>query len=56
MATVVGKSFRGAEHMYTLKLSGQTQILCVAPSHHDHAIGEQIGIKLDMDHLVVFQK
>jgi iron(III) transport system ATP-binding protein len=24
------------------------------PSHHDHAIGEHIGIRLDADHVVTF--
>jgi iron(III) transport system ATP-binding protein len=24
------------------------------PSHHNHAIGERIGIKLDVDHVVAF--
>ncbi|MEM7206545.1 MAG: ABC transporter ATP-binding protein [Pseudomonadota bacterium] len=54
IATVVEKSFRGADHLYTLELPGPTRVLCLAPSHHDHAIGESIGIKLEMDHLVVF--
>jgi iron(III) transport system ATP-binding protein len=29
---------------------------CLAPSHHDHAIGEKIGVSLDIEHLVVFPK
>ena len=28
----------------------------LVPSHHDHAIGEPIGIRLDMDHLVAFPR
>ena len=54
MATVEAKSFRGADHLYTLRLSGAVRVLCLAPSHHNHDIGEQIGIKLELDHLVVF--
>ncbi len=54
MATVEAKSFRGADHLYTLRLSGSVRVLCLAPSHHNHDIGEQIGIKLELDHLVVF--
>ena len=53
-AEVVRKAFRGAEFLYTLKLpSGQT-LLALVPSHHDHAIGEKIGIRLGADHVVTF--
>lgn len=53
-AEVVRKAFRGAEFLYTLKLpSGQT-LLALVPSHHDHAIGEKIGIRLAADHVVTF--
>ena len=56
MATVEDKSFRGADHLYTLLLPGATRVLCLAPSHHNHAIGERIGIRLKLDHLVVFPR
>ena len=53
-AEVVRKAFRGADFLYTLKLpSGQT-LLALVPSHHDHAIGEKIGIRLGADHVVTF--
>jgi iron(III) transport system ATP-binding protein len=26
------------------------------PSHHDHAIGERIGIKLAVDHVVAYSR
>jgi len=53
-AEVIRKAFRGAEFLYTLKLpSGQT-LLALVPSHHDHAIGEKIGIRLSADHVVTF--
>ena len=53
-ATVRDKVFRGAEFLYTLTLPGGARILSLVPSHHDHAIGEAIGIRPDLDHLVVF--
>jgi len=53
-ATVVGKHFRGADHLYTLLMPSKTRLQCLAPSHHDHDIGEKIGVKLKVDHLVVF--
>ena len=53
-AEVVAKAFRGAEFMYTLKLPSGELLLSLVPSHHNHAIGEQIGIRLDIDHVVAF--
>lgn len=53
-AEVVRKFFRGAEFLYTLQLTSGIRMLALVPSHHDHAIGEMIGIRLDVDHVVVF--
>lgn len=54
LAEVVRKTFRGADFLYTLKLSSGTEIYAFVPSHHDHAIGEKIGIHLVADHVVTF--
>jgi iron(III) transport system ATP-binding protein len=53
-AEVVHKAFRGAEILYTLKLASGQRVLALVPSHHNHAIGEHIGIRLDVDHVVAF--
>ncbi len=53
-AEVRHKAFRGAEIMYTLRLSSGREILVLVPSHHNHAIGERIGIRPDVDHVVAF--
>ncbi|NQE48051.1 ABC transporter ATP-binding protein [Herbaspirillum rubrisubalbicans] len=53
-ARVLRKSFRGAQFLYTLALENGQQLLSLVPSHHDHAIGEWIGIRLDVTHLVTF--
>jgi iron(III) transport system ATP-binding protein len=53
-AEVVAKAFRGAEFLYTLRLDSGAQVLSLVPSHHNHAIGERIGIRLDVDHVVAF--
>ena len=45
-ATVLAKSFRGADFLYTLQLSSGAQVLSCVPSHHNHALGEKIGIRL----------
>ena len=56
MAEVENKAFRGAEFLYTLKLPSGTRALSLVPSHHDHAIGERIGIKLAVDHVVAYRR
>jgi iron(III) transport system ATP-binding protein len=56
LAEVVAKAFRGAEFLYTLKLASGAHVLSLVPSRHDHAIGERIGIRLDVDHVVVFHE
>lgn len=55
-ATVESKRFLGAEFLYTLRLPNQHQVSCYAPSHHDHAIGQPLGIRLDLEHLVLFRR
>ncbi len=55
-ATLVGKHFRGAHHLYEVKLDSGVILGCLAPSHHNHTIGELIGVSLDIEHLVVFPK
>ncbi len=56
MAEVENKAFRGAEFLYTLKLPSGQRALSLVPSHHNHAIGERIGIKLAVDHVVAFRQ
>ena len=53
-AAVLHKAFRGAEILYTLQLDSGRKVLALVPSHHNHAIGERIGIRLDVDHVVTF--
>ncbi len=53
-AVVERRAFRGAEFLYTLRLPSGARILAQVPSHHDHAIGEAIGIRLEVDHVVAF--
>jgi len=53
-AEVLAKAFRGAEFLYTLRLGSGEEVLSLVPSHHDHAPGERIGIRLDVNHVVAF--
>ena len=55
-AEVLHKAFRGAEFLYTLQLPAGGRVLSLVPSHHNHAIGEKIGIRLEIDHLVAFRR
>ncbi|MFN3861052.1 MAG: ABC transporter ATP-binding protein [Roseateles sp.] len=56
LAEVVAKAFRGAEFLYTLRLPSGATVLSLVPSHHNHAIGERIGIRLELDHVVAFPR
>lgn len=53
-AKVLNKVFRGASFLYTLELNNGGQVLSLVPSHHAHPLGEPIGIRLEIEHLVVF--
>ncbi len=53
-AEVVRKTFRGGDFVYTLRLGSGREVLALVPSHHDHAIGTSIGIRLDADHVITF--
>jgi iron(III) transport system ATP-binding protein len=53
-AEVVRKVFRGGDFIYTLRLASGREVLALVPSHHDHAVGEKIGIRLDADHVITF--
>jgi iron(III) transport system ATP-binding protein len=55
-AKIISKQFRGSHFLYRVKLESRQELYCFASSHHDHALGEHIGIKLDLDHLVMFEQ
>lgn len=55
-AKVLHRAFRGAEFLYTLQLASGSEVLSLIPSHHNHAVGEKIGIKFDIDHVIVFPR
>ncbi len=53
-AKVISRRFRGSEFLYELALPSGRQVLSSVPSHHDHSVGEYIGIRLETEHMVVF--
>jgi iron(III) transport system ATP-binding protein len=55
-AEVVQKQFRGSEFLYELRLPSGARLLSSVPSHHNHAVGESIGIRLETAHMVVFPR
>ena len=55
-AEVRQRAFRGAEFLYTLRMPSGTELLSLVPSHHNHSIGEHIGIRIEPDHVVAFER
>jgi iron(III) transport system ATP-binding protein len=53
-ARVVSRRFRGPQFLYELCTADGSRLLSAVPSHHDHAVGEMIGIRIETDHMVVF--
>jgi len=53
---IVRKAFRGSEFLYTLRLNSGETVMTHVPSHHNHALGEWIGIRVAMDHVVTFPR
>jgi iron(III) transport system ATP-binding protein len=55
-AEILRKAFRGSEFLYTLRLASGQEVLAHVPSHHDHKVGEWIGIRPEVDHVVTFER
>jgi iron(III) transport system ATP-binding protein len=54
-AQIIRKNFRGANILYTLQIQNDEKILALVSSHHNHSIGQEIGIKLQVDDIVLFE-
>lgn len=53
---IVSKWFRGSHFLYRVKLPSNKVVYCFASSHHNHSIGQEIGLSIHLDHLVLFPK
>lgn len=53
-AQITRKAFRGNEFLYTLQLKTGEIVMAHVPSHHNHQLGEWIGIRAEVDHVVTF--
>lgn len=52
--TIKARGFRGAHNLYTVELASGVEVLTLSPSHEQLKVGEQLGLRPDFDHLVVF--
>jgi len=52
---VISKAFKGAEILYTLRLSSGIEVLSLFPSHHNYEIKERVKINFAPDHMVAFK-
>ncbi len=55
-AVIERKAFRGSEFLLTLRLDSGERVMAHVPSHHDHQVGEWIGIRAQVDHVVTFPR
>ena len=55
-AQILRKAFRGADFLYTLRLATGETVMALVPSHHDHTLGEWIGIRAQVGHVVTFNR
>ncbi|RMN28960.1 ABC transporter ATP-binding protein [Pseudomonas coronafaciens pv. zizaniae] len=53
-AQVIGRTFQGASTLYRLQLPAGSQLEAIFPSHADHRQGDNVGIRVAADHLVLF--
>lgn len=53
---VIRKAFKGAQTLYTIQMSGGEQLMSLVPSHDDYEVGDTIGLTIEADHLVCFEK
>ncbi len=55
-ALVVGRVFRGANYLYQLQLDDGQIVYSLISSHHDHEVGTHIGIKANLEHVVLYDE
>jgi len=53
-AVVTQRQFRGAQFLYTLRLDNGDEVLALLPSHHNVELQQQVGIRLELEHLMAF--
>ncbi|MCV2403445.1 ABC transporter ATP-binding protein [Marinomonas sp. C2222] len=56
LGEIVSKWFRGSHFLYRVKLASGKKVYCFASSHHNHQVGQSIGLTVNLDHLVLFPR
>ena len=51
---IVSKSFLGTNYLYNLALEDGQTVPCLTHSHIDIAVGDQLPVKFDLRHVVIF--
>ena len=51
---VTKKFFRGSHFLYSLSFENGLQVYSLVQSHHNHKVGDKIGVKFELDHIVEF--
>lgn len=54
-AEILQKNFRGPNILYVLRLSSGERVLSIVPSHHDHRVGDHIGIRTQVEEIILFE-
>jgi iron(III) transport system ATP-binding protein len=54
-AKILKKTFRGANILYSLQLPSDDTVLALVPSHHNHRLGQEIGIMPQVDDIILFE-
>ena len=55
-ATVIKKTFKGAETLYTLQLESGTRLLAITTSHTDLTVDQPTQLRIAADHLIAFTR
>jgi len=55
-ARIKKKTFRGANILYTLELPSTEKVMALVPSHHNHTLGQEIGILPQVDEIILFDR
>ncbi len=55
-AKVIDRLFRGAYYLYEIEYQQQYKLLTFIMSHQCHNIGEEIGFRFEVEHLIAFEK
>ena len=55
-ARINKKTFRGANILYTLELPSTEKVMALVPSHHNHTLGQEIGILPQVDEIILFDR